>query len=209
MEILRDLRSQRRGLTRSVAPSLLICGAAVALGCGKQTDRTSATADSVVLHSAGRADSGQTYKVTPPPDLSGVVTKPATPEFPDPVSILVADSVTGLRAYRRAGSCIACHGARAEGVAGLGSALADSSWKFGSGSLAFIYSVVRDGLLDSTAARVLMPGSGSMLSDRETFQVAAYVYSISHMGSTVPDSYTPGTGAPPVARMPPDTTEWQ
>jgi mono/diheme cytochrome c family protein len=176
-------------------------------GCGGcfGGKRDSATADSVITiqkdttpvrDSSGvfRTNPGTTGRDTSAPPIPDVV-------FPNPASILVADSAAGQRIYRRGASCIACHGARADGVAGLGSNIVDREWTRGDGSLTFLYSVIRDGIVDANG-RSLMPGS--QLSPREMFQAAAYVYALSNRGVTVSDSSSLPPGAPPIAKPPPE-----
>jgi mono/diheme cytochrome c family protein len=182
--------------------ALLIFIACAPLACGRG-DRNTATADSAVVQARAQRDSS-VYTVPPPPDSSGNATISAI-SFPHPATIIAADSIAGQRLYRRDGSCIPCHGSRAEGVAGLGSRISDDEWLQGDGSLAFLYRTIHDGLVDPGAARSSMPGKGQQLSRQQIFQIAAYVYTLSHAGSTVQDSTALPAGAPPIARPPADT----
>jgi mono/diheme cytochrome c family protein len=178
-------------------------------GCFSRGKRDAATADSAVLQAMARKESSAVYTVRPDTIRDSAITSSEVVRFPDPALVLAADSAAGLRIYRRAASCIACHGARAEGVAGMGSSVSDREWQRGDGSLSFLYSVIADGVSDAqltTGQRAVMPGVRNQLSSREIFQVAAYVYAISHPGSVVADTTSLTAGAPPVAHAPPDTS---
>jgi mono/diheme cytochrome c family protein len=183
---------------------LVLAGASFA--CGRGGDRDTETVDSAVLHAAAGIDSANVYTVRPPPDSA--VTDPPLPPiiFPEPASILVADSVAGQRLYRTVGGCIACHGGRGEGIPGLGSSLTDTIWQRGNGSLSLLYSTTRDGIAGSGDSRTMMPGTAGRLSPGEIFRIAAWVYTLSHPGVTVRDSLSLPAGAPSLARPPADTT---
>ncbi len=209
MEILRYMRTQRGGVVHSRAAraaALLACCALISLGgCGRRADRSTETADSAVLQAKARSDSAVIYTVPPPTDTSGRSTGASSVSLPNPATILAADSIAGLRLYRREGNCISCHNTRAEGVVRLGSNISDQEWMRGDGSLSFLYAIIRDGVADPGAARSPMPGKGEQLAKKEIFQLAAYIYTLSHAGVTVPDSASLPAGAPPIAKLPPDT----
>ena len=199
-----------RALRSAVAITLalvLALGLAFLFGWGRKGDRSSATVDTIVASTqGGRGDSARGGVLTVPPPDSTTTAPPTTPiYFPYPASILAADSAAGQRIYRREAGCLACHGGRGEGVAGLGSSLADSVWARGEGSLSLIYSTIRDGISGS-GGRGAMPALAGRHSPREMFQVAAYVYTLSHPGATVADSSALPAGAPQIARPPADTS---
>jgi mono/diheme cytochrome c family protein len=112
------------------------------------------------------------------------------PDSTGPVTsfVLIADSVAGDRLYRGAGKCITCHGADGLGIEGLGPGLRDTVWADGDGSMAFQQRVIRDGVARPRLGRTVMPSFGTALGATEIFRIAAYVYSLSHPGSTVADT---------------------
>jgi mono/diheme cytochrome c family protein len=173
--------------------------------CGGGDRRTSSTADSATVLAAARNDSAAGYAVRPPAIRVDTAPPVASILFPHPATILAADSSAGQALYRQRGGCLTCHGLRGEGVAGMGSSLADTVWNRGSGSLALLYTVIRDGMAGPQGARGGMPGSLGSLAPAEIFKIAAYVYSLSHPGSTVRDAGSLPASAPPIALPPADT----
>jgi mono/diheme cytochrome c family protein len=193
--------------------ALFVCAVmlvAVALACGRGGDRSSATADSVVLHASGASGKVYTAGDSATGGDTSMAADTASEEpaivFPYPATIFAGDSVAGQRLYRTSGGCIACHGTRGEGVAGLGSSLADTVWSRGFGSLSLLFSVIRDGVTGGRDPRATMPGLEGRVSQRELFQIAAYVYTLSHHGVTVRDTSTLAVDRPPLARPPADTS---
>lgn len=105
-----------------------------------------------------------------------------------------SDSAAGDLVFHGKGRCFTCHGERGQGTPRLGPALSDSEWLAGNGSLPSINDVITHGVAVPKSASVAMPAYGAMLTSREIELTAAYVYALSHPGSTVPDSaHVPGT----------------
>jgi mono/diheme cytochrome c family protein len=103
--------------------------------------------------------------------------KPAAPAGVTPAAIAAGDSV-----FHGSGNCYACHGANAQGVAGLGFNLTDSEWIHGDGSYDFVVATVTNGIPKEKAKGgvPMPPKGGSTITDDQVKQVAAYVYSLSH-----------------------------
>ncbi|HEX5438478.1 MAG TPA: c-type cytochrome [Gemmatimonadaceae bacterium] len=105
-----------------------------------------------------------------------------------PTVVLLADSAIGDSIFHRTGRCFTCHGRRAEGIAGLGPSLSDSTWLHGDGSLASITQAITDGIASPVAASITMPAFGGQLAPTDIHRVASYVYSLSHPGAAVADT---------------------
>ena len=117
---------------------------------------------------------------------------------PAPPSIVYrSDSAAGYALYHGRGRCFTCHGQRAEGTQRLGPALTDTTWLNGDGSLDSIGDVIGEGVAVPREFSVAMPAYAGTFTNAEIAQMAAYVYSISHAGVTLPDSLRPDTTALP------------
>jgi mono/diheme cytochrome c family protein len=185
---------------------LLFAVFAASSACAGGDRRTSATADSATVLAAARSDSGAGYSVPPPAAVVDSAPPVVSIFFPHPATILAADSTAGQALYRQRGGCLTCHGLRGEGVSGMGSSLADTVWNRGNGSMALLYTVIRDGMSSPQTARGGMPGAGGRHTPTEIFQIAAYVYTIAHPGSTNRDASALPASAPAIATPPTDTT---
>lgn len=76
--------------------------------------------------------------------------------------------------------CTTCHGKDAKGVPGLGPDLTDRTWLHGDGSLEFLRTIIRTGVMKPKAGAGVMPPSGGVPLTPEQLQaVAAYVFSLS------------------------------
>ncbi len=119
--------------------------------------------------------------------------------IPPPMLDVVApaDSAAGDAIFHRRGQCFTCHGAGGTGIDRLGPSLRDGVWLHTDGSLAGIAGIISSGVAAPRVAPIAMPGFVNQLSESEILQVAAYVYSLSHPGSTwdgrvpLPDQDTP------------------
>lgn len=166
------MRAKRRVLTRAALLLALSSGA-----CGGGA-RDSATADTAVLRSAGGGDTaarppaGDTA-AAPMSPIDPATTVPAAPAF-----VTRVDSAAGDTLFR-AVACQSCHGARGEGVAGLGPSLADGEWLHGDGSLAFIEQVILTGVAEPKTTLRGMPAFASRLAPAQAARVASYVVSLS------------------------------
>lgn len=108
----------------------------------------------------------------------------------EPRLVLRADSALGDALYRGAGSCQSCHGARGEGVTGLGNELTDASWLHGDGSPAFIQNVILAGIARPKTTLRGMPAYASRMSGGDAARIASYVYALANPGAVV-DSLPP------------------
>ena len=70
-----------------------------------------------------------------------------------------------------AGKCASCHGPDGQGL--IGPNLTDKVWIHGKGQRADLMQVISEGVLDKG-----MPAWGSMISEADVLNVAAYVYSL-------------------------------
>jgi mono/diheme cytochrome c family protein len=197
-----------RGSLHSPSPASLPLVLALALvlsACGKEAKRVGA----VPIDTAA---------TMPTPDIGDSVDGGA-PGFDDSTAaatygtqsaatsvVLVADSAAGHAIFHGKGRCFTCHGERGEGTPRLGSALADNSWLAGDGSLAWIGSAIAHGVSTPSTTSVAMPAYAGMLSAREIELTAAYVYTLSHPGSTAPNSPVADSTADSASRSRPDST---
>ena len=122
--------------------------------------------------------------------------------------VLVTDSAAGDAIFNRTGTCFTCHGERGVGIPNLGPDLRDSIWLNGDGTFASILRVINDGVAMPKASPIGMPSFEGRLSDARRYQVAAYVFSLSHPGSVVADTATAPADTPspftiPAATSPP------
>ena len=108
--------------------------------------------------------------------IAGIVALAAMPQQ-DPTVIAL-----GKKVYEgKAGGaiCFTCHGMNARGMPGLAPDLTDAKWLHGDGSLAFIDSIVRNGVSKpKESAAPMPPKGGANLSDEQVKAVVAYVYSL-------------------------------
>lgn len=127
----------------------------------------------------------------------------ATPA--SPLAIVAADSAAGDSLYHGRGRCFTCHGPLGAGIANLGTSLRGPTWLHGDGSLSAILATIRDGVASPVTAPVAMPAYRSLLTPRQAYQLAAYVWTLSHPGSTIPDSLArqASPAAPPPPASPP------
>jgi cytochrome c oxidase cbb3-type subunit 3 len=102
--------------------------------------------------------------------------------------VFLSDSAGGEAVYRGAGRCLSCHGAAGEGVQNLGPSLRDAEWLQGDGSRTAIEHVVAAGVSPPRVFPIAMPAYADQLSPEQIRLVAAYVFTLSHPGSVVPDS---------------------
>ncbi|MGH7662860.1 MAG: c-type cytochrome [Gemmatimonadaceae bacterium] len=153
--------------------------------CAGDIDRADQAVDSAVvlseqmLDSAG--DSLHIEAVDLPPGLADSVL-----DIGPPV-ILVADSAAGDSLFHGIGRCMTCHAGGGAGVASLGSSLRDEEWQYGSGSITSIRRVILEGAVPANAP-VIMPAFASRFTALQAYQVAAYVYALSHPGAVVADT---------------------
>ena len=145
--------------------ALLLAAALAVAACSKGDRKPLDTADTAAVLSAELMDSSRTDSVR-------------------------ADSAAGDSLFRRAGRCLTCHGARGEGIPGLGSDLRDAEWVNVDGSVGDIHRIIMAGIPVPKVGRAVMPAFASRLTDEQAMQIAAYVYAISHPGVVV-DSTTP------------------
>jgi mono/diheme cytochrome c family protein len=134
-------------------------------------------------------------------DSAGAALPPAAPSV-----VGAADSAAGDLVFHGKGRCFTCHGERGQGTPRLGPALSDSEWLAGNGSLASISDVITHGVAVPRSASVAMPAYGGMLTSREIALTAAYIYALSHPGSTVPDSASASGSARGAIRGATDST---
>lgn len=92
------------------------------------------------------------------------------------------DVVLGRKVFEgRAGGalCTTCHGAAAKGVAGIGPDLTDKTWLHGDGSVEFLQTVIRDGVMKpKKSAAIMPPKGGGNLTAAQIGAVAAYIASL-------------------------------
>ena len=108
---------------------------------------------------------------------AGSVAAQGPPAAGDTVS---AEAVArGKALYAGRGLCVACHGREGEGGS-IGPSLADSVWIHGSGRLADIRRIIRNGISadSSESGQGMPPRGGAGLSDAEVEAVSAYIWSL-------------------------------
>ena len=206
MALLRDVRTRRRIVARGAvraARAFALAGALAALAlssgaCGGGA-RDSATADTAVLQGA-RPDTASTARTDTAAGPLSPVGDSAARAPSGPTFVLRVDSAAGDTVYRASG-CQSCHGARGEGVSGLGPSLADSTWLHGDGSVAFVQRVTLEGIAEPKTTLRGMPAYASRMTPAQAERVAAYVVSLARpdlVVDAVPDSTpdsTPGGAA--------------
>ena len=114
----------------------------------------------------------------------------ASTEIRDVALVLVSDSASGDTIFNRRGTCFTCHGQYGAGMANLGPDLRDGTWLHGDGSFRSILRTIRGGVAVPKASPIGMPAFEGRLSERQLYQAAAYVFSLSHPGSVVFDTTT-------------------
>ena len=112
----------------------------------------------------------------------------ASPDVRDMSLVLISDSAAGDILFNRRGTCFTCHGDRGVGMPNLGPDLRDATWLHGDGSFRSILRVITDGVAVPKASPIGMPSFEGRLSETQRYQVAAYVFSLSHPGSVVADT---------------------
>ena len=150
--------------------------------------RDLATADTAVLQRPSGDTATAAARDTAAP-LSPIGDSAAA-ATPGPSFVTRVDSAAGDTIYRAMG-CQSCHGARGEGVAGLGPSLADSEWLHGDGSLAFIRRVTLEGIAEPKTTLRGMPAYAARLTPEQAERMSAYVLSLSRPDLVVealPDS---------------------
>lgn len=140
--------------------------------------------------------------------ITGEIVDTGTASTPtrDVSLVLVRDSAAGDSIFNRTGTCFTCHGERGSGMANLGPDLRDSVWLNGDGTFASILRVISEGVAAPKASPIGMPSFEGRLSDARRYQVAAYVFSLSHPGSVVADTASADALSPftlPAATSPP------
>lgn len=189
--------------------TLLALSATLALGaCGTEVKRGGAipvdTAAIVPVRGttiAGGYGANTAGSDTALIDAGGI---PPLSTLPAPPSTIPApDSASGEVIFHGRGRCFTCHGQRGQGTPRLGPVLADSVWLAGNGSLQAIGIIITRGVAVPRAAAVAMPAYSGMLTPEEIELTAAYVYTLSHPGSTVPGS--PAADSVPAPQRPDST----
>jgi mono/diheme cytochrome c family protein len=162
--------------------------------CGKEVERGGVIpVDTAAIMPVLDTTPSKTTGVTPGPiDSIGSDSAAAPPTILSAVA--ASDSAAGSLLFHGKGRCFTCHGEGGQGTPRLGSALTDTDWSSGNGSLASIVDVMTHGVALPERGSVAMPGYAGMLTAREIALTAAYVYTLSHPGSTAVDSGTAGAG---------------
>ena len=162
----------------SLIAALTACGDAP-----RETPADTALATPSTVESAVPRDS-----ITAPRDTTESAS--AAAELGDVSLVLVADSAAGDAIFNRRGTCFTCHGQFGVGMPSLGPDLRDRTWLHGDGSFRSILRVIREGVAVPKASPIGMPSFDGRLSNSQMYQVAAYVFSLSHPGSVVLDTTT-------------------
>jgi mono/diheme cytochrome c family protein len=161
--------------------------------CGKEVERGGAVpVDTAAIMPVLDTTPSEAAGVTPGPiDSVGSDLAAAPPTIAS--AVVASDSSAGSLLFHGKGRCFTCHGEGGQGTPRLGSALTDAEWLSGNGSLASIVDMITHGVALPERASVAMPAYAGMLTAREIALTAAYVYTLSHPGSTAADSGTAGT----------------
>lgn len=202
MEVLYDVRPGRRvdaprtlrgaGIARAAVLAVL----AALLGCTSERKRELPSADTAVANSArdtiGAAGASGTATDSVRDSAVASRSRDSLPGGAAPggaqkmlLVVTVGDSAAGDALYRGAGTCQTCHGARGEGVAGLGPPLNDTLWLHGDGSPGFIQRVTLEGIAVPKESARGMPAFADRLPTADAYRIAAYVYTLSHPRATV------------------------
>ncbi|HEX6536002.1 MAG TPA: cytochrome c [Gemmatimonadaceae bacterium] len=190
----------------------------LAVACHGDERRTGVPADTalrVVTDTTARPDSTAVDSLGPAGGTGGNVTTAGGGAGGETL-VLAADSAAGDALYHGRARCFTCHGERGEGAANLGPDLTDTTWVDGGGSLDAIRDAIARGVASPRVSPVAMPAYAGMLTPDEIARTAAYVYTLSHPGSTAADTArTPaaagagagaGAGASTSAHSPGDST---
>lgn len=183
----------------------LACGAtwllAALTACGDAPRETPAD---TALATPSSGDSAVPRDSTSVPrDTSDSASAPAEPG--DVSLVLVADSAAGGVIFNQSGTCFTCHGQYGVGMPSLGPDLRDGAWLHGDGSFRSILRVIRGGVSVPKASPIGMPSFDGRLSNAQLYQVAAYVFSLSHPGSVVFDTTTAAADTLSPFTIPPAT----
>lgn len=106
------------------------------------------------------------------------------PDLPPGVTAAMIES--GSTLFTGKGLCISCHGTAGEGA--IGPDLTDSDWVQAKGSYLSIMQVILSGvpLSRSTRGVEMPPRGGGVVNNEDIQDVAAYVWSLSHPGESLP-----------------------
>jgi mono/diheme cytochrome c family protein len=180
MEVLHHVRTQRCERVRALIAPLV----AVAVACADSQRRGNTPADTALVPPPPDTAASTATASTSAPHHDSAAVQPTSA----PSVVTRADSAAGDSIFHGKGRCFTCHGAHGEGIAKLGSSLADSRWIRGDGSPRAIEDVIANGVVAPRTAARPMPAFGSALSPAELARTAAYVYTLSHPGAVVDDS---------------------
>ncbi len=184
MEVLYDVRTRSRVRVRlSVAVTSLFAALTACGDAPRETPADTALAPPSSSDSAGLRDS-----IAVPSDTTD--TASASAEVSDVRLVLASDSAAGDTIFNRRGTCFTCHGQYGAGMASLGPDLRDGAWLHGDGSFRSILRVIREGVAVPKASPIGMPLFDGRLSESQMYDVAAYVFSLSHPRSVVFDTTT-------------------
>jgi cytochrome c oxidase cbb3-type subunit III len=182
VEVLYDVRTRSRVRVR--IPLAVTTALAALTACGdapRETPADTALSPPSSADSAPPRDSGDLAR-----DTADTVSAEA--DIADVTLVLVSDSASGDTIFNRRGTCFTCHGQHGAGLPNLGPDLRDASWLHGDGSFRSILRVIRNGVAVPRASPIGMPSFEGRLSTPQMYQVAAYVFSLSHRGSVVSDT---------------------
>ena len=179
-----------RGASRLLLP--LILSAAIMLGaCSKEVKHRGALpVDTAAIIPTLGTTPVEAAGATPGQGDTLAGDSAAAPLPAEPSIVAASDSMAGDLLFHGKGRCFTCHGERGQGTPRLGPALTDSESLTGNWSLASIASVIAQGVAVPKSASVAMPAYTGMLTSRDMALIAAYVYALSHPGSTASDSGT-------------------
>jgi mono/diheme cytochrome c family protein len=157
---------------RSILGTVLLAATVAACSSGDNTAATTTTADTTT----NGASTSVTTQTTTTADGTAATTGAAMPAG------VTADMIASGEKQFKGGVCIACHGADATGTA-MAPNLTDSEWINIDGSYDAIKSTIKTGVPTPKSHPAAMPPmGGAQLTDQQIAEIAAYVYSISHMG---------------------------
>lgn len=184
MEILYDVRTRSRVRVRISLAVTTVFAALTACGdAPRETPADTAVAPPSSADSTSPRDSADRARDT-------TDTASAEADVADISLVLVSDSASGDTIFNRRGTCFTCHGQYGAGLPNLGPDLRDATWLHGDGSFRSILRVIRNGVAVPKASPIGMPSFEGRLSSPQMYQVAAYVFSLSHPGAVVSDTTT-------------------
>jgi Cytochrome C oxidase, cbb3-type, subunit III len=190
LEVLHDVRARSRVPVRQTHAGIALLGVLAACGdAPRETPADTALAPPSASDTS-RSDTGVR--------ITGHIVDTGTGSAPvRGVSlVLVADSASGDYIFNRRGTCFTCHGQNGAGMSNLGPDLRDATWLHGDGSFRSILRVINEGVAVPKASPIGMPSFEGRLPEAERYQVAAYVFSLSHPGSVVVDTTAADTLSP-------------